>query len=297
MASKTIKRAFISGITKGIGKELAVGLKKRGYKVYGTCLPSEQWEAKNLEDVYGIKVFALNVSKVEEIEKLASSIEQEIDGRIDFLYNNESVVIGGPAIETPDADLEQLFKVNVLGNIYLTKYLSKYVIQAKGIIVFSSSATARLPVPWMSAYGASKAAVDQYALILRSELKPFGVLVHSVIIGNILPSSSYHGIATNCVRGPYYAVDGIYESFKSIGEYTESVNISPREASENILNKILSPWSYPGFNIFTGARAYLSHVFVRYLPLWLVEYGVAFQFRLFKVWTGVRRKRRAVQVT
>lgn len=294
MVTKVTKRAFISGITKGIGKDLAIGLKKRGYIVYGTCAPNEQWEAHNLEEVYGVKIFAVDLTKARDIESFSRSIEQEIDGRLDFLFNNASIVLGGPAIEIPDDDVAQIFNVNVLGNIYLTKYLSNYVINAKGVIVFSSSATARLPIPWLSAYGASKAAIDQYALVLRSELKPFGVSVHSVVLGNVSPPSSNHGIVTNCLRGPNYDVDGIYDSFKSIGLYTETVNLSSREVAEDILNKLLSLWSFPGFNVYSGARAYISHLYIRYFPLWVVEYKIALQFYLFKVWAGIRRKKKQV---
>lgn len=180
----------------------------------------------------------------------------------------------------------------MLGQILLTKYLSNYLIRAKGIIVFSSSSSAQTPTPWMSAFGASNAAIDQYALILRSELKPFGVRVHSVVRGNV-DTGNFNGVETTTVRGSHYAVDGIYESLKLVESVSSHNQTSPASYANQVLNEVLNPWwGISRFNIYGGTRAYLSHLFARYLPLWILEYSLAYQYGELKVWREIRKARR-----
>lgn len=111
--------------------------------------------------------------QTKDVEAAASKVSQITGGRLDILYNNAGISnLGGPAIEYDDDKLRLLFDVNVLGHMYVTKYFSDMVIQAKGTVVFTSSVAARVPLSWVSAYNATKSAIDQYALGLRAEMKP-----------------------------------------------------------------------------------------------------------------------------
>lgn len=65
----------------------------------------------------------------------------------------------------------------------MTKHFAPLVIKSKGSIIFTSSVAARVPLSWISAYSATKAAIDAYAKTLHGEMEPFGVKVHSVITG------------------------------------------------------------------------------------------------------------------
>ncbi|CAK7892709.1 NADPH-dependent 1-acyldihydroxyacetone phosphate reductase [[Candida] anglica] len=282
------KFAFISGIATGIGRELAISLAKRGYKVYGCALEGSLWESNDLLTEYGITVLVCDITKIEEVQKLATIIGEKTNGKLDILYNNAGIARGGPAIEMPEQEIEDLFKVNVIGHMYVTKYMAPFVIKAKGRIVFTSSVAARAPLSWMSAYGATKAAIDQYALVLHGEMKPLGVRVHSVITGGV-DTGICDSIATNTIRGPYYDVDAVYDSLRASAQMSRNVNISAQEYAEQVTKQVLAYWD-PGFNIYRGARAYFLHFLSRFLPLWLAEFGIAFHFRQLKVWSQIRKK-------
>ena len=100
---------------------------------------------------------------------------KETGGYLDVLYNNAGIAIGQPAIEIPEDKLNWIFQVNVIGHINMTKHFAPLVIKSKGSIIFTSSVAARVPLSWISAYSATKAAIDAYAKTLHGEMEPFGL--------------------------------------------------------------------------------------------------------------------------
>lgn len=193
------KYALITGASSGIGYQMAIALHKRGYSIIGVSPQRDLWGMKPLEKEIGLVPLALDITKPKDVEAAAEKVRQITGGRLDILYNNAGISnLGGPAIEYDDDKLRLLFDVNVLGHMFMTKYFSDMVIEAKGTIVFTSSVAARVPLSWVSAYCATKAAIDQYALGLRAEMKPFGVKVHSVITGGV--NTAIWPFATPCRR-------------------------------------------------------------------------------------------------
>ena len=282
------KSALISGITLGIGREIAIVLAQKGYRIFGVAPENALWEANDLVAEYDIEVFACDISDFKQVKSIATIIGQKVNGRLDILYNNAGVAYGCPAIELPEKEIDRLFRVNVFGHMYMTKYFSPYVIAAKGTIVFTSSVAARAPLSWMSAYCATKAAIDQYALVLHGEMKPYGVRVHSVITGGV-DTGICDSIPANVLNGPYYSGDVVYDSLYASQQMSRDVNISPRKYAKEVVSKITSFFD-PGFNTYRGARAYLLHLLSRYIPLFLLERGIAYHFRQSRVFSEIRRK-------
>ncbi|EMG50624.1 AYR1 NADPH-dependent 1-acyldihydroxyacetone phosphate reductase [Candida maltosa Xu316] len=271
------KYALITGASSGIGYNLAIELSKKGYKVFG-CSPQQVLFAqKPLEEEYGLISIPCDITNVEDIKKVKEEVEKHTGGNLDVLYNNAGISIAGPAIEIPEDDLNKIFQVNVLGHINMTKYFAPFVIKRKGTILFTSSIAARVPLSWVSAYNATKAAIDAYALTLHGELAPFGVRVHSVITGGV-DTAICDGNVKSTMADSYYDVEGIYDSIRSSATMSRDVNISPQQYAKEVVRDI-TRWRDPGFNLYHGARSYFIHWVSRYLPLWLVELGVQIHFK------------------
>lgn len=288
------KFALITGASSGIGYCLAIEFSKRGYKVFG-CAPLSQIEnMKPLTEEYGVVAFPCDITKIEDVKKAAELIKEQTGGRLHVLYNNAGIATGGPAIEIPEHELERIFQVNVFGHIYMTKYMADYVIAAKGKIIFTSSVAARVPLAWISAYCSTKAAIDQYAMVLRAEMKPFGVAVHSVITGGVRTSigdseEANANLATFFNKKSHYYVDGVEETMTSLKNmaHDPKTSILPESYAKQVVRKILSKKDV-GFNIYRGGASYTLHLFSRYAPLCLVEWAMAFHFKQLKVWKILR---------
>ncbi|GMF03765.1 unnamed protein product [Ambrosiozyma monospora] len=111
--------------------------------------------------------------------------EHRLVPKLDVLYNNAGQSCTFPAIDVPDSAMQQCFEVNVYGPIRLTKRFSPLVIAAQGTIVFTGSIAGLGPFPWSSVYGATKAAIHQFASCLALEMEPFNVRVLNVITGAV----------------------------------------------------------------------------------------------------------------
>ncbi|CUM65232.1 uncharacterized protein PRCAT00002863001 [Priceomyces carsonii] len=287
------KYALVTGSSSGIGYNVCIALSKRGYKVFGASLEHTLPLMDPLQKEWGVVPVACDITNNEDIRKTVEYIKKETNGKLHLLYNNAGIAVGAPAIEQPADDLEKVFRVNVFGHMYMTQYMSDLVIAAKGTIVFTSSIAARVPLPWISAYCSTKAAIDQYALVLHGEMEPFGVRVHSVITGGV--NTAIGDNSCNIDIGPSrYNVDGIIESTKASSGMTRDprTHVSPESYAENVVRCITRKRD-PGFNIYQGGFSYIMHFVGRWFPLFLTEWILQFQFKQLKVWRNIRKQVKA----
>jgi len=82
-----------------------------------------------------------------------------------------------PAVETPAADTQAIFETNFFGATRTIDVFLPLLLQAKGTIGNVGSVVSFMPMPWVSMYSASKAALKAYTRTLRLELAPLGVNV------------------------------------------------------------------------------------------------------------------------
>jgi short-subunit dehydrogenase len=126
-----------------------------------------------------LRVVALDVTD-------AASITSALDkaGPIDALVNNAGAGLMG-ALEGVSIDAtRQLFELNTFGTMAMTQAaLPGFRVQGSGVIVNVSSAVTLKPLPLLSAYTASKAAVEVFSENLALEVEPFGVRVRLVVPG------------------------------------------------------------------------------------------------------------------
>lgn len=284
------KWALITGASSGIGYQMAISLHKRGYKIIGIAREKDVWEMKPLETEIGIVALSCDISDVEQVKAVCSKVKQITKNRLSILYNNAGIcTAGGPAIEADDVQIQRLMNVNVVGHMYMTKYCSEMVIEAQGTIVFTSSVAARVPLSWVSAYAASKAAIDQYALVLRAEMQPFGVKVHSVITGGvntvIADQVQNYGLHTR-----FYDVDEVRDSILSASAMSRNphTSISAEKYAEQVAGQICKRHDV-GLNIYRGWGAYFLHLLRWYLPVWLFSFLIQWHFKQRRALRQVHR--------
>lgn len=290
------KYALITGAALGIGYELSKAFHHRGYTVLGLDISNNANKLDTLREEIGLIPIIGDISNIADVKAASDIVRRETGGNLEILYNNAGICnVGGPAIDADDDALRRIFEVNVLGQMFMTKYMSDYVIKAKGKIIFTTSVAGLVPLSWTLAYCSTKAALDQYALVLRGEMSPLGVSVHSVVTGGVntaIADSLDHELSSlerEAIPTKYYNVDGLAESLRASSTMSrKSTTMPPDIYAENVVKKILG--GHAGFNIYEGSKAWTLHLLRWYAPVWFMELLVQSFFLQRRVFQAVRAK-------
>ncbi|XP_048461995.1 11-beta-hydroxysteroid dehydrogenase type 2-like [Rhincodon typus] len=121
----------------------------------------------------------MDVTNDAVIQEVQKEVAKQLNNRGLFaLVNNAGIIIHiGDAEIIPIDAYKRCMEVNFLGTVQVTKAFLPLIRQAKGRIANISSPSGELPFGSMSAYGASKAALECFSDILRQEMKPWGVKI------------------------------------------------------------------------------------------------------------------------
>jgi short-subunit dehydrogenase len=161
--------ALVTGASRGIGREVAALLSGRGFRVLGTSRSPDTL----LERLPGVEYLPLDLADEDSVRACATAA-----GHVDVLVNNAGQSQMGALEDLPVASLERMFAVNVLGQIRLTQLcLPAMRANGGGTVLMIGSLMAEFPVPFQSAYAATKLALRGFVQSARTELRPFGVRV------------------------------------------------------------------------------------------------------------------------
>ena len=132
-------------------------------------------------------------------EQVNSWKEQEtklLNGEgLDLLINSAGVLTPGPMEVLPLSAVRREFEVNVFGSLAGIHAFPPGLREAKGRIVQIGSMTGRFPLPFSGPSSASKAAMEAFADVYRTELKPFGIDFIMVKPGALLTGGPVKTIA------------------------------------------------------------------------------------------------------
>jgi NAD(P)-dependent dehydrogenase (short-subunit alcohol dehydrogenase family) len=179
----------ITGASRGLGLASAAHLYRRGWRVVG-AMRSPETGLERLRAATGAAALDPRLLGVEldlddpaSIAAAAKSIEEWV-GAPDVLVHNAGVSAVGCVEDMSISVFEQIFSTNLLGPIALTKALLPSMRAAgRGRIVVVSSQGAIRGMPSISAYSASKGALERWAEALAEEVAPFGLGVTVLVAG------------------------------------------------------------------------------------------------------------------
>lgn len=182
--------ALITGATSGIGKSTTIEFAKHGYNLIITGRRQERLEElkADLSKDYSVKVLTLcfDVRDEKQVEAAINSIPNELK-KIDVLVNNAGLAAGlAPIQDGKLAHWEQMIDTNVKGLLYITKHISKILIEnKKGHIINVGSIAGKEVYANGNVYCATKHAVDALNKGMRIDLLPHGIKVSSVNPGMV----------------------------------------------------------------------------------------------------------------
>lgn len=228
MAKLKNKNIVITGASSGIGAEIANQAVARGANLVLLARRVERLQAlkKVLEQKYGGNIFvhALDVSHLDEVERVFSIIHQQI-GAIDVLVNNAGFGAFKEAHEAAISEIQDMFAVNVVGLMACTKMVLPNMIALRsGHIINIASQAGKIATPKSSVYAATKHAVLGYTNSLRMEMSRHNVYVTAVNPGPI--ATDFFQIADE--SGSYV---------KNVGKYM----LQPEYVARKVVDCMLTP--------------------------------------------------------
>jgi 3-oxoacyl-[acyl-carrier protein] reductase len=178
---------LVTGAGRGIGRAVAIALGREGASVTLVARSASELESAAAE-VRGVggqaAVFAGDLL---HSEACRGAVEAAVraHGRVQILVNNAGVGVHAPLLETSDSDWDRTIGTNLTAVFRLTRAALPHLTAGGGHVFMISSLAGSNPIAGMSAYCASKAALDHLSACLMLEVRQQGVKVTVVAPGSV----------------------------------------------------------------------------------------------------------------
>jgi len=237
--------AIVTGASKGIGKEIAILLAKRGYKLILIARSTTELEELAAELPGEALYFTIDLSEAGAAKKVAEFCKNL---PVSILVNNAGYGLWGNFEEGAIKQQLNMLQLNINAVIELTYYLLPQLKKQPSYILNVSSTAAYQAVPTLALYAASKAFVLSFSRALRIELKG------TVSVSCLCPGPTDTGFAKRA-------------GMDSLAELAEKFNMRPDEVAkigvEGMFNKKAE--------IIPGFLNKLSATGARYINKSLIE--------------------------
>jgi 3-oxoacyl-[acyl-carrier protein] reductase len=183
------KVAFVTGATRGIGRQIAITLAKNGYDI---CInyrkENEDLEItkKHIEELKR-KCLAVkgDISKFSDCEKMTKKIIEEF-GQINVLVNNAGITKDMLLMRMKPEDFEDVININLIGTFNMTRNVIPYMMKKRdGRIINISSVVGISGNAGQTNYSASKAGIIGFTKSLAKEVASRNILVNAIAPGFI----------------------------------------------------------------------------------------------------------------
>jgi NAD(P)-dependent dehydrogenase (short-subunit alcohol dehydrogenase family) len=265
----TRESILVTGASTGLGKEMALYLAERGFKVYATIRDTSGSDAllsaargRNVE----LTVRALDVTNKASIQNAVQSIVEECGG-IYGVINNAGIGLRGYFEDLDDEEIRRMFDANVFGVMEVTRAVLPHMRKARrGRIILISSVGGRIGSLGVSTYCSTKFALEGFGESLFMELAPLGIWVSLVEPGIIKTErwSENRGIAARAINpaSPYYA--WFLKSEEEADKLVRASTATPADVAAAVHEALTS--ERPRLRYMIGRKAKLAVALRRWLP-------------------------------
>ncbi len=183
------KTVFVTGASRGIGKEVALKFAENGYNVVMNYVSSktnveelkEEFESKGVKTL----IMQADVTDKEAIEQLVKKAIEEF-GNIDVLVNNAGITKDNLLMRMSEEEFDKVIEVNLKGTYIVTKAVTKYMMKKrKGSIINLSSVVGVVGNAGQCNYSASKAGIIGFTKSVAKELSSRNIRANAVAPGFI----------------------------------------------------------------------------------------------------------------
>lgn len=180
--------AFVTGASGGIGGAVARALAERGVRLFLTGRDENRLEeaaAACRTASPGDRDAIAHAADLADDDALEHAVAHAVEllGGVDVLVHCAGAFHLGSIGQSPEAELDRMYRVNVRVPYSLTRHLLPSLLERRGQVVFVNSTAGLKGRGEVGPYAASKAALRALADALRDEVNPRGVRVISVFPG------------------------------------------------------------------------------------------------------------------
>ena len=184
------RTAIITGANQGLGLEIARAFVREGADILicarekARLVNAHQYLSSLAREGQRVIAEVANVAREEDCARLASRAISEL-GSIDILVNNAGIYGPKGTIDEVDwAEWVRTIEINLLGSVLMCRAVLPPMRERRyGKIIQISGGGATNPLPRISAYAASKAAVIRFAETLAEEMREFAIDVNAIAPG------------------------------------------------------------------------------------------------------------------
>jgi 3-oxoacyl-[acyl-carrier protein] reductase len=179
---KESKKILITGASRGIGKDIALKSKEKGYEVLGTSTTNEG--VSNLRE-NGIHGLQLNLNDKKSVESFNYLLTQEHPD-IAVLVNNAGITRDNIVLRMSEEEWMDVLNVNLNGAFKVTKTVLKFMLKKRwGRILNITSTSASTGNRGQANYAAAKAGIEAFSKSLAKEVGSRGITVNAIAPGYI----------------------------------------------------------------------------------------------------------------
>ena len=194
----------VTGAATGIGRHAAELMARAGHIVYAGLREVATENRADVETLHALRVsdgiaihpIELNVLHEASCRSAADLVLAE-QGRVDVVVNNAAVLMTGVTEAFRTEQFLEVYNTNAVSWVRMNRaFLPSMRARRRGLIIYTSSSTARMADPFIGPYAASKAAGDVLAEIMHYENSSYGIESTTVVPGAYLSGTNLFPHAT-----------------------------------------------------------------------------------------------------
>lgn len=176
-----MRAVILTGAAGGVGMAATRELVNKGFIVYAGAIDS--WEFEQLEQLKAelnteqIIPVQLDLRNSEDMEQVVSRVESDHPDFAALITNGATAPVGIPFEHVKMEFFREVYEINVFGNMQLIQHCLPLLKKNKGRIIHVSSVFGKTAAAMMLAYASSKHSGEALMMVLRRELKRFGIKV------------------------------------------------------------------------------------------------------------------------
>lgn len=187
------KIALVTGGSRGLGRNMAINLAKKGIDVVLTYNNSKQQADEVVAEIQSLGqkavAFQLNTGNVKTFDEFLKQVTDHLkentgNTNFDFLINNAGTALYSPFAETTEEQFDEALNIHFKGVFFLTQKALPFMNDG-GRIINISSGLARFSFPGSSTYASMKGAIEVLTRYLAKELGSRGIAANVVAPGAI----------------------------------------------------------------------------------------------------------------
>jgi short-subunit dehydrogenase len=253
-----MKKIFVTGASSGIGLAIAKSLAARGDEVWGTSRDLDH--IPKLPRLHPVRLDLFDPNSIADAFETALSQASHFD----VVINNAGSGHFGPAENLSYEEIADQFQVLVFGHVQLMRLaLNAMRARGQGLIINVTSLASRLPVPFMAAYNAAKAAMAAFTMSIQLELPDSKVCIVDLQPGDICTAFN-DAVIKGSQHNPQYEAT-LAKTWETVDRNMKAAP-KPDLVAEHILKVIDATNPPPRVTVGDTFQTKIAPLIFRFLP-------------------------------